>query len=290
MSANPALALNDRADAASSSLPPLLVQATHIAATVIQGIHGRKRAGPGESFWQYRPYGFGDSTSRIDWRKSARSSHVYIRENEWAAANTLWLWANPTESMNFKSALAPTTKRDRAYLMTLALASLALRAQERVGLIGGPHRPGHARGALVPMANWLMHNEGTKLPGRQALHKYSTAVLFSDFYDSPEEVAKAIHGLAAHGISGHIVQITDPAEEGLPYAGRMEFRDMEGPQKFLAGKTEALREAYVEKFLSQRKAIRAIAHGLQWSFTVHHTDQSPAMLLMALHGLIGDRK
>lgn len=290
MNANSALLLNQRADLASRALPPLLVEAERIAATVIQGIHGRKRAGPGESFWQYRPYGFGDSTSRIDWRKSARSAHVFIRENEWEAANTLWLWSNPSTSMDFKSHLSNVTKRDRAYLLALALASLAVRAHERVGLLGGPQRPGHARGALAPMATWLLQNEGGRLPVAQQLQRFSTAVLISDFYDPVAEIETAIRSLAGRGVSGHIVQVVDPAEEALPYVGRVEFRDMDGPLKFLAGKTENLREAYVEKFRGHREAVRKIAGSLQWTFTVHHTDQSPARLLMSLHGLIGGAK
>lgn len=290
MKAIPALALNERADAASSALPPLLVEAERIAATVLQGIHGRKRAGPGESFWQYRPYGFGDSTSRIDWRKSARSSHVFIRENEWEAANTLWLWASPAASMDFKSHLSRTTKRDRAYLIALALASLALRAQERVGLIGSPQKVSHARGALVPMATWLLRNEGESLPQAQHLQKFSSAVLLGDFFEKPEAIAATVRSLAAHGVSGHFVQIVDPAEETLPYDGRVEFREMDGPLKYLAGKTETLREAYIEKFTSQREALRRIAHGVSWTFTLHHTDQSPASLLMMLHGLVGGAK
>ena len=286
MIVNSALQLNERADVASRALPALLVEAERIAATVIQGIHGRKRAGPGESFWQYRPYGFGDSTARIDWRKSARSTHVYIRENEWEAANTLWLWASPSKSMDFKSHLSNTTKRDRAYLVTLALATLAVRAQERVALMGSPHRAGHARGALGPMATWLLQSEGGPLPAPQELQKFSSAVLISDFFDAPKDIETAVRALASSGISGHIVQIIDPAEEALPYVGRVEFRDVDGPLKFLAGKTENLREAYGEKFLQQRDALRKIASSVQWSFTLHHTDRSPAKLLMSLHGLI----
>ena len=286
MNANSALLLNQRADVASRALPALLVEAERVAATVIQGIHGRKRAGPGESFWQYRPYGFGDSTARIDWRKSARSAHVYIRENEWEAANTLWLWASPSKSMDFKSHLSNTTKRDRTYLVTLALATLAVRAQERVALMGSPHRAGHARGALGPMATWLLQSEGGPLPAPQELQKFSSAVLISDFFDTPKDIETAVRGLAYRGVSGHIVQIIDPAEEALPYVGRVEFRDMDGPLKFLAGKTENLREAYGEKFRQQRDALRKIASSVQWSFTLHHTDQSPAKLLMSLHGLI----
>ena len=111
------------------------MEAERIAATVILGEHGRKRAGPGESFWQYRPYSFGDSTQRIDWHKSARSDRVFIRENEWEAANTLWVWASPSASMDFNSHLSQVTKRDRAQLLALAVASLAVRAQERVSAL-----------------------------------------------------------------------------------------------------------------------------------------------------------
>ena len=290
MTAIPALALNERAAAASSALPPLLVEAERIAATVLQGIHGRKRAGPGESFWQYRAYGFGDSTSRIDWRKSARSSHVFIRENEREAANTLWLWASPATSMDFKSHLGKTSKRDRAYLVALALASLALRAQERVGLIGSPQKASHARGALVPMAAWLLRNAGESLPQAQPLQKFSSVVLLGDFFEKPEAIAAMVRSLAARGVSGHLVQIVDPAEETLPYGGRVEFREMDGPLKYLAGRTETLREAYIEKFMGQREALRRIAHGVSWSFTLHHTNQSPASLLMHLHGLVGGAK
>ncbi len=286
----PSLVLNERANAASHTLPPLLVEAERIAATVMQGIHGRKRAGPGESFWQYRPYGFGDSTSRIDWRKSARSSHVFIRENEWEAANTLWLWASPAKSMDFKSHLSKTTKRDRAYLIALALASLALRAQERVGLIGSPQKVSHARGALVPMATWLLRNDGESLPQAQHLQKFSSVVLLGDFFETPEAIAATVRGLAARGVFGHLVQIVDPAEETLPYDGRVEFRAMDGPLKYLAGRTETLREAYIEKFKGQREALRRIAHGVSWTFTLHHTDRSPASLLMMLHGLVGGAK
>jgi uncharacterized protein (DUF58 family) len=192
--------------------------------------------------------------------------------------------------MDFKSHLSKTTKRDRAYLTTLALASLALRAQERVGLIGSPQKVSHARGALVPMANWLLRSEGTSLPHSQHLQKFSSVVLLGDFLEKPEDIAATVRNLAARGVSGHIVQIIDPAEEILPYDGRIEFRDMDGPLKYLAGKTETLRDAYIEKFANQREAVRKIAHGVSWSFTLHHTDQSPAKLLMMLHGLIGGAK
>jgi uncharacterized protein (DUF58 family) len=287
MAAVTAFSLNDQAERASQALPPLMVEAERIAATVILGVHGRKRAGPGESFWQYRPYSFGDSTARVDWHKSARSDRVYIRENEWEAANTLWLWSSPSPSMNFKSHLSNVTKRARADLMALALASLALRAQERVGLIGSNDAPGHSRAVLIRMAERLLMHEGPALPVFVRTPRFASAALLGDFFETPEAIAAALSPMSEAGVKGHLVQIVDPAEESLPWSGRVEFQEVAGPQRFLSGKTELLREGYAEKLRLHREALRALCNKLGWSFAIHRTDQPPTQLLMLLHGLIG---
>ena len=281
-----ALSLTDRAAAQSRVLPPLLVEAERIAATVILGDHGRKRAGPGESFWQYRPYSFGDSTQRIDWHKSARSDRVYIRENEWEAANTLWVWASPSPTMDFTSHLSKTPKRERAQILALAMASLAVRAHERVSAIGSPYTPDHARGQLVKIAGWFIKGEGAGLPAFTRIPRFSSALMVGDFFEPVADIAAAITPMASAGIKGHLVQVTDPAEETLPYAGRVEFQDMTGPLKFLSSKTETLRDAYAEKLQAHRDGLRDLCRRIGWSFTLHRTDQSPAPLLMTLHAVI----
>ncbi len=60
--------LNDAARLASG-LPALLVAAQRVASTVMQGVHGRRRVGQGDAFWQFRQYRQGDSINRIDWRQ-----------------------------------------------------------------------------------------------------------------------------------------------------------------------------------------------------------------------------
>jgi uncharacterized protein (DUF58 family) len=284
-----ALRLVQRADALQQPLPAMLVEAQRTAATLLQGIHGRKRAGPGETFWQYRPYGFGDSTQRIDWRKSARSAQVFIRENEWEAANSLWLWASPSPTMDYASHLSGVKKRERACLLTLALASLALRAHERAAIIGTGERPSQSRSALLTMARHLIAGTGEPLPSSQTLVRNSAVVLFGDFLEPVDQVARALRHLAGQGVSGHMVQINDPAEESLPYEGRVQFLGLGQPLKFIANKTEEIRAAYTEKFLGHRAALKQLAGSLGWTFTHHHTDQSPAPLLMSLHMRLSQR-
>jgi uncharacterized protein (DUF58 family) len=280
--------LDTRAEQLSQSLPPLLVKAERIAATIILGVHGRRRAGPGENFWQYRNYSFGDSTQRIDWHRSAKSDAIYIRDNEWEAANTLWLWSNAGPRMDFKSHLANETKRDAAQILQLALASLAIRAHERVGAIGSLHRAAHGRLALRQMAEHSAAQNDHPLPKPTNMQRQSAAVLISDFLDHPDEVKSALTPLAQSGVRGHLVQIADPAEETLPYDGRVEFLSLDSAQKYLAPKTENLRARYATAYQAQRETIKQLAARLGWSFTVHRTDQPLTKCLLALHAKVSE--
>ena len=274
----------------SSALPPLLVKAEKIAATVILGVHGRKAAGPGESFWQYRPYSFGDSTARVDWHRSARADRVFIRENEWESANTLWAWANTSSRMDFKSHLAGVNKRERAQIIALAMASLAARGHERVGALGSSRSAGHGRNALQRAAEWISEQREQVLPQILPLQRRAAAVLVSDFLDDLDDTRSSLTKLAASGIKGHMVQIADPAEETLPYDGRVEFLGLDVKATYLASKTENLRGDYIKAYATHRDGLRDIAQRLGWSFVVHRTDEAPMRCILALHQLIsGDR-
>ena len=116
----------------AGTLPALMVAADRVAATVIQGVHGRRRVGQGDAFWQYRPYRDGDSASQIDWRQSARSRTLFVRETEWEAAASIWLWRDASPSMQYASLKNLDTKALRGELITLAVASLLADAGERV--------------------------------------------------------------------------------------------------------------------------------------------------------------
>src|ERR1700761_8551982 len=135
-----------QAEALGARLPPLLVAAERVAATVAQGVHGRRRVGQGDSFWQFRRFVAGDPIARIDWRQSAKSGRPvpegwFIRETEWEAAQTVCLWRDVSPSMRWHSRGMAIEKRERADLLLLALASLLLRGGERVLLMREGVRP-----------------------------------------------------------------------------------------------------------------------------------------------------
>jgi len=292
------LALEREAHGLADRLPEILIDAQRIAQTVAHGLHGRRRAGPGETFWQFRQFQSSDTLRQIDWRRSASSDHLYVREREWEAAHTVWLWPDLSPSMNFRSHLSSTTKRDRALLLTLATAELLVRGGERVALLGLT-APTASRKATTRMAEAILAHEDTPMlqatqPPKVHLARFSGAVLFSDFLDPIAATRAHIEQLAADGASGHLIEIVDPAEETLPYEGRTEFLSPDGGQRWVADRVQTLRDQYKERLAAHRADLVEMTRRLGWSFLVHHTDRSPSepllSLIMRMHGDAGDHR
>ncbi|OKL45540.1 DUF58 domain-containing protein [Pseudovibrio exalbescens] len=282
------MAVSVKARALSESLPDLLVEARRLAQTVTAGWHGRKRAGPGETFWQFRPFHTGEPVKRIDWRRSARDTHLYVREREWEAAHTLWLWADLSESMQFRSRLSATTKQHRALLLQLTLANLLGDAGERVG-VPDVVAPTASRNLAEKIATALLHHKvQTAYPSAQNIRRFSDVLVFSDFLDPPDVTVEWIRKVAATGAKGHLVHILDPIEETFPFNGRMEFRDPETGSKLLAGRAEEWRRSYQDILAEHKHTIRSAARSAGWSYIEHHTDHSPNEPLLFLHARLGD--
>ena len=263
-------------------MPALLIEAQRVAHTVTHGSHGRRRAGPGETFWQFRHYDQNDSLSGVDWRRSASSDHLFVREREWEAAHTVWLWVDLSPSMRFRSSLSKTSKESRVVVLALALTELLARGGERVGLLGGRPFRGHNAGRRV--AEVLMRETAdASLPPAAKLSRFSECLLFSDFLEPVAETTERLQEIAAQGVRGHLVEVLDPAEETLPYAGRTEFAASEGRDRVIAGRAENLRERYQERIRQHRKDLAETTRRLGWSFLVHHTDRPAEEVVLAIH-------
>lgn len=281
-----------RAEAVAASLPPLMVAAERVAATVAQGVHGRRRIGVGETFWQFRRYEFGDAASRIDWRQSAKTQNLYVRENEWEAAQTVWLWRDGSASMRYASADALPSKAERAELLLLALASLLIRGGERIVLLGSDVAPGASRATLTRMADALLRQadpEGQpSLPPLQRLPRFAHMVWLGDFLSPLDEIEAQVRGFAAQNVRGHLVQIMDPAEEDLPFRGRTEFQGLEGEGEITVGRAEDLRAAWTRRLAARREALTNIARRVGWSHTLHRTDSPAQTALLPLYVAMSD--
>jgi uncharacterized protein (DUF58 family) len=276
------------ARALAATMPRLILEARRIAATVIHGLHGRRRAGPGENFWQYRRFVSGEAARRVDWRRSARDDHLYVREQEWEAAHTVWIWPDRSPSMVFASSLATDTKLSRTLVVAFALAQVLVEGGERIG-IPGLMRPTGSRNVMDKMAEAIVHDVGERasLPPSFSPSPLAEIVMLSDFWSPIGEVHATIAQLSATGAQGHAVQIVDPAEETFPYSGRVEFIEPEGAGEITAGRAETWRNDYEARIARHRAEIKLETDRLAWSFAIHRTDRPASELLLALHARMG---
>jgi uncharacterized protein (DUF58 family) len=286
--------LRDRAEQAAAALPPLMVAAERVAATVAQGVHGRRRVGQGETFWQFRQYQPGDATTRIDWRESAKSERLYVREHEWEAAQTVWLWRDASASMEYSSAAYLggdwPTKRERADLLLAALASLLARGGERLALLGSGAAPLSGRLALTRLVQSLDQAMTSGLPAFEPLPRSGQLVLIGDFLAPLDMVNDTVMGFAAAGLKGHLLQVCDPAEEDLPFNGRVRFEGIEERDEIVIGRVETIRGDYGERFRRHRDGLAALTRAAGWQFGTHRTDRPPHLALLALHAALSPNR
>lgn len=273
----------ETARALAARLPELLVAAKRIAANVMLGVHGRRHPGPGETFWQFRHYVAGEPARQIDWRRSARDDrHLFVREREWEASQTVWLWVDLSPSMDFHSRLASTTKLDRAVILMLAMAEMLGRGGERIGM-PGLAEPRIGRNAADRLADILAQATTTDdWPSLDRVGRFADVVVLSDFLAEAETMRDRLRQLAGRGAGVHLMQIFDPAEEAFPYEGRLEFRDPETGATWLTERAGGLRGSYRERLAAHRMLIENYARQAGFSFAVHHTDRPASEGLLFL--------
>ena len=293
MTLTPLATLRQSAETLGQSLPPLLAEAERLAAHVMLGEHGRRRAGQGEDFWQYRPAMAGDGTRMIDWRRSARSDQAFVREREWQAAQSVSFWVDPARSMAFSGDKSRGSKGDRARVIALALGILLLRGGERVGLLGAATPPRSGRAQVMPLAQSLLPGEGDTdygAPTAKGVAAHGRVVFLSDFLGAMEPLEQAMAEAADRGARGVIIHILDPVEEAFPFKGRTVFDSMGGTLRHETQDAGDLRDRYLARLAERKDHVTQLAGRLGWRAGLHHTDR-PAQeaLLWAYRALQGGR-
>ena len=284
--------MTHEAEALAALLPPLLAEARIIAASVATGVHGRLRAGSGDSFWQYRPLSPGESTARIDWRQSARGERLFVRETEWEAAQTVCVWRDRSASMRWRSSPDLPEKVARAELVLLALSVLLLRGAEHLSLLddqGARHRFAGS-GAAEQLARQLLAqhvrsktSDAPSLPDPVQLPRHARLVLIGDFLSPLDDIRALLSRLSALPVSPLLVQLLDPAEIALPYDGRVRFEGLEGEAPVLVAQASELRGDYAAALSAHRDGLASLCTSAGATLLSHRTDQRPEVLLLALH-------
>ena len=275
-----------RAEDLAGSFPPLLADAERLARTVLSGSHGRRRAGTGDEFWQYRPAWAGDEARAIDWRRSARSDAHFVREKEWQAAQSVHFWVDQSRSMDFASGKELASKGDRGKLLSLAAAVLLVGAGERVSLaaLGTPPRSSHLQ--LVRIAERFERGEEDAdygAPEAVEISPNSQALFVSDFLGDIAPVEMQLAKMADRGVRGALLQVLDPQEERFPFHGRTIFESMGATLTHETLQADGLRERYRNRLEERKATLERLARAANWQYARHGTGDDPRETLLWLY-------
>jgi len=279
------LDLRGQAEIAASTLPALLAGAEHLATTVLLGDHGRRRAGMGDTFWQYRTAQAGDDLRSIDWRRSARADTNFVADKEWQIAQSVMIWVDQSASMSFASADNLPSKSTRARTAALATAILLIRGGERVGLTGETLPPRRGGSQITKLANILSQDEtadyGT--PETSGMLPHSRALFVSDFMGNIDAFETALLKAADLGVRGVMLQILDPQEETFPFNGRTIFQSMQGGLQHETLQAGDLKTRYLERLAERKDRLTHLARTTGWQFHTHHTNAPATSALLWLY-------
>lgn len=285
------LSLRANAETEAQRLPALLARAEHLAGAVLLGAHGRRRAGMGDDFWQYRPAHMGDSRRLIDHRRSAMGDTEFVREREWQIAQSVMLWIDQGASMRFASENALPQKIDRARLLGLALTVLLIRGGERVGLTGTALPPRSGGPQIERLATLLCEDDSADYapPEHRAMIPHARAVFVSDFMGDIDGVRVALTKAADRGVRGVLLHVLDPSEEAFPFTGRTIFESVGGTISHETLKANDLKDRYLARLAERKAELQALCDLTGWRYGLHHTDHSAQSGLLWLYGALDAR-
>ena len=265
--------LKAEASALAGDLGTLTTHARAASAAHL-GSAGRRKSGMGENFWQYRRHNAEDGADRVDWRRSAREEHLFVRETELETARTFLFWNDPSPGFHWSSAESIPHKADRALLLCMALAGALSRSGERCGALGGGRGP--VSGARAPSrVGEDIRNFRTDAPVPKPPRDTAAVVICSDFYSPLADWRAWLTPVAAKCRDGVLLQVCDPIEESYPFNGRVRFFRPGQERERLIGRAESIRDGYLDKFTQRRKDMTDLAGELGWRFVSHVTDDAP---------------
>ncbi len=282
------------------SLAPLRIRARMVAEGVYAGAHRSARKGAGVEFGGHRAYTPGDDLRWLDVRSLLRHDHLLVRQFETETDRALRLVLDATASMGYRGAAAPASKFAWASLVAAALARVAVRSGDPVGLgfIGGAPK---ALGVPVSGGREAFERVVDSLEGQsaegdaladvgaldralgalaRAARRGSVVVVLSDLLDLPKEAPDRISAIATRGRVLVVVQVLDPDEATFPFKETVRLRSLEG--RATVETDEAARDRYLAALAELTEDWRRTLVRRGASFLTMTTDRDPVSAVRAI--------
>ncbi|PCJ97506.1 MAG: DUF58 domain-containing protein [Zetaproteobacteria bacterium] len=276
------LQLRREAEHHVSDLPALIMRAEKISADVTHGIHAQRKSGLGEKFWQFREYQSTDRPQDIDWRQSAKTDHVLIKQKEWQTTQKTYFWCASGASMAFTSDPKRHTKQEAAQIITLSIALLLRQSEEQIGTFGDI-KTGHSENKIQKIGQLLLQQASTESPLPDTTHfalpHHASFIGTGDFLCPIEDITRCMHSISANAQNGIIVQILDPAELNLNYKGRIRFRGVHNDELELINNVSSIRDDYIQRINNHIDQVKLLCHEQNWSYILHNTNNDITVTL-----------
>jgi uncharacterized protein (DUF58 family) len=221
----------------------------------------------GIEFSDLREYQTSDDASRIDWKNSAKSPDLYVKEYEEEKDMDVFIILDGSDTMMFGT--TDQLKSEYCAVLTAALAYASIDAGINVGFgIFGEDEMiitpdgGESQYQKILHEVTRYENYGGKFDLEEALNsaigqiKENTAVfVISDFLDV-EHNWKSKMTVASEKFR-HIlnIMVRDPRDRRLPQSGNIRFESVDG--ETLVANTSKIREEFHEKAIEQEEKIES---------------------------------
>ena len=238
--------LYSKAEGEAGTLSSIMFKARHHADHIISGGHASRKSGMGENFWQFKEYSPSDRPQDIDWRQSAKTDHVFIRQKEWQKAQKNFFWCASYNGMDYKSNRTEHSKREAASILLLSLAFAMINADEQIGLYS-QRRTGRSDQSVLRIGEHILNDKHhLELPDTQGFipPKGSILIAAGDFLSDLKDIEHRFNDLKASVHDALIIQVLDPDEIELEFSGRVQFENFDHSDSELIDHIPSVQEAY----------------------------------------------
>ena len=264
----------------SYNLPSLLSESSILSKNVLEGLHSTRFAGKGDSFWQFREYQQGDTVSNIDWRKSASTEKILIKEKEKEIRKDIYIYFDKSKSMYYKSDNKTQNKFFISVLLTLTLCRLFSRSTEEVYIFNSKNIPINCSSNIKNFNLKFLEDKNIGLPAADYIKKKSLLVIFSDFFYDTKELSMLIKKLKNKNVIGYLIQILDPNELKFEFKGCNQLIDMETKEKLLLNNSQLFFQSYKNALKQMRTNLHKLCYLNNWKDFTYTTNNTPSTIML----------
>ncbi len=269
-------------DEHASLLPKIVFDSEVLSRNIIEGLHASRFSGKGEEFWQFKEYRRGDDISSIDWRKSAASSKILVKQKENETAKTIYFYFDRTKSMLFKSKKSLQNKYQAAVLLTLTLSRMFLKNRENVYHFNNKSVIKCSNDLSSFTEHFLLKENDINYPDKSLIADNSICFIVSDFLYDLEAVENFLINLKKKNVGGFLIQVLDPLEINFSVKENLILNDLETNAKLRIDESKEYKDFYDKRLNVLQKGLKSLCKNSNWSYLLYDTNKNIKPVLLEI--------